>query len=181
MREGDFTDTLSWADEYSVKEGEGKPRLRIRTLRGRTLTFESVPRDVGGISGVEWRLTAFVRSPSKGLESLAKGTKDAVPEMEVTALFEETGLWGTTGCNSYASSTLTEPGGRGEPIVGGDGSVAKDRRTTVTQKGCPDTPGVMEQEQRFVELLPFLERVQLFGNRLVIHTEPGVFILFKAK
>ena len=179
--EGRFTTDLSRANEYSVDEKPGKKRLYVRTSRGRTLTFESIPRDVGGISGVEWRLTAFVRSPSEGLESLAKGTKDAVPETEVTVLFEETGLWGSTGCNSYASSTQTEPGGRGEPIVGWDGSVAKDRRTTVTQKGCPDTLGVMEQEQRFMELLPLLERLQLFGNRLAIHTEPSVFILLKAK
>ena len=43
-REGRFTDDLSRANEYSVYQHEGKNRLKIRTSRGRTLAFESVPR-----------------------------------------------------------------------------------------------------------------------------------------
>ena len=99
----------------------------------------------------------------------------------MTLLFDETGFWGSTGCNSYASSTQTKPGEAGDPIVGEDGSVAQDRRTTVTQRGCPEGPMVMEQERHFVELLPFMQRVQVFGDRLAIHTGPGVFLLYQAK
>ena len=43
-REGQFTDDLSYAIEYSVYWHEEVKRLVFRTSRGRTLAFESVPR-----------------------------------------------------------------------------------------------------------------------------------------
>ena len=42
-RSGEFTDFLSWAWEYSVHEEQGISRLRIRSSRGKTLTFEPLP------------------------------------------------------------------------------------------------------------------------------------------
>ena len=59
--------------------------------------------------------------------------------------------------------------------------MVQDRETTVTERGCPERPQVMEQEKRFVELLPLIRRVQVFGDHLAIHTEPGVFLLFHAR
>ena len=41
--EGEFTDFLSWAWEYSVHEEQGVKRLRIRSSRGKTQTFEPLP------------------------------------------------------------------------------------------------------------------------------------------
>ena len=43
MRSGQFTDFLSWAWEYSVSDEQGSSRLRIRSSRGKTLTFEPLP------------------------------------------------------------------------------------------------------------------------------------------
>ena len=154
--------------------------LHFRTSRGRALTFEQLPRAIDGIQGVEWRLTAFVESPGKGPELLPVGNWDAIPGVDVTLQYEGTGLRGSTGCNSYVSSTRKVTDGKLEPTVREDGSVAQDRETTVTEKGCPETPEVMEQEKRFVELLPLIQRVQVFGDHLAIHTEPGVFLLFQA-
>ena len=42
-RQGEYTDFLSWAWEYSVHEEQGVSRLRIRSYRGKTLTFEPLP------------------------------------------------------------------------------------------------------------------------------------------
>ena len=42
-RSGEFTSFLSWAWEYSVHEEQGISRLRIRSSRGKTLTFEPLP------------------------------------------------------------------------------------------------------------------------------------------
>ena len=42
-RQGEYTDFLSWAWEYSVHEEQGVSRLRIRSSRGKTLTFEPLP------------------------------------------------------------------------------------------------------------------------------------------
>ena len=178
--EGRFTTDLSYAKEYSVEEVPGQSLLHLRTSRGRALTFEQLPQAIDGIQGVEWRLTAFVESPGKGPELLPVGNWDAIPGVDVTLQYDETGLRGSTGCNSYVSSTRKGTDGKREPAVREDGSVAQDRETTVTEKGCPETPQVMEQEKRFVELLPLIRRVQVFGDHLAIHTEPGVFLLFQA-
>ena len=99
----------------------------------------------------------------------------------MTLQFDETGLRGSTGCNSYVSSTRKGTDGKRQPAVREDGSVAQDRETTVKERGCPETPQVMEQEKRFVELLPLIRSVQVFGDRLAIHTEPGVFLLFQTR
>ena len=179
--EGRFTTDLSYAKEYSVEEGHGQGLLHFRTSRGGALTFEQLPRAIDGIQGVEWRLTAFVESPGKGPELLPARNWDAIPGVDVTLQYDETGLRGSTGCSSYVSSTRKGTDGKREPAVLADGSVAQDRETTVTEKGCPETPQVMEQENRFVELLPLIRRVQVFGDHLAIHTEPGVFLLFHAR
>ena len=57
--------------------------------------------------------------------------------------------------------------------------MALDREMTVTDRNCPKTPGIVEQERRFVKLLLLIKRVQVFGDRLAIHTEPGLFLLFQ--
>ena len=177
--EGRFGDDLSYANEYSVEARHGQSLLHFRTSRGRALTFEQLPRTIEGIQGVEWRLTAFVESPGKGPELLPVGNWDAIPGVELTLLFDETGLRGSTGCNSYVSSTRKGTDGKREPIIHEDGTVALDREMTVTERNCPETPGIVEQERRFVKLLPLIKRVQVFGDRLAIHTEPGMFLLFQ--
>ena len=179
--EGRLTTDLSHADEYSVEEGHGQSLLHLRTSRGRALTFEQLPQAIDGIQGVEWRLAAFVESPGKGPESLPARKRDAIPGVDVTLHYDETGLRGSTGCNSYVSITRKGTDGKREPAVREDGSVAQDWETTVTGKDCPETSQIMEQEKRFVELLPLIQRVQAFGDHLAIHTEPGVFLLFQAR
>ena len=42
-RAGEYIESLSWAWEYSVHEEQGISRLRIRSSRGKPLTFEPLP------------------------------------------------------------------------------------------------------------------------------------------
>ena len=42
-RRGEFSNFFTWAWEYSVHEEQGVSRLRIRSSRGKTLTFEPLP------------------------------------------------------------------------------------------------------------------------------------------
>ena len=58
--EGEFGDFLTWAREYSVDEEGGSSRLRIWSIRGKTLTFEPLPQTVKDIRDAEWSLMAFV-------------------------------------------------------------------------------------------------------------------------
>ena len=127
--EGRFTTDLSYANEYSVEEGHGQSLLHLRTSRGGALTFEQLPRAIDGIQGVEWRLTGFVESPGIGPELLPVGNWDAIPGVDATLQFDETGLRGSTGCNSYVSSTRKGTDGKREPAVLADGSVAQDRKS----------------------------------------------------
>ena len=60
IQEGQFTDDLSPASQYSVSEEEGIKRLRIRTGRGRTVTFKPLVAGVESVLDVEWHLSAFV-------------------------------------------------------------------------------------------------------------------------
>ena len=59
-REGQFTDDLSQAIEYSVSNEDGTERLRIRTSRDRTVTFEPMDAGFESVFDVGWPLTAFV-------------------------------------------------------------------------------------------------------------------------
>ncbi len=54
--EGEFGDFLTWAREYSVHEEGGSIRLRILSLKGKTLTFEPLPQTVEGIADTKWAL-----------------------------------------------------------------------------------------------------------------------------
>lgn len=175
-QEGQFTDDLSQAIEYSVSDEDGTRRLRIRTSRGRTVTFEPLAGGVQSVFDVGWPLTAFV-TVSKG------GDPDApllrvdrlIPQTVVTARFHEKGVSGFGGCNFYGARLEPE-----EPIAREDGSFAKGALTLEsTVMYCSDPPGVTEQEERFTELIPQFERYRIYGQLLVVHTKGDVVLLFQ--
>ena len=96
--EGEYTDFLTWAREYSVYEEGGSSRLEIRSVRGEVLTFEPPPPTIEDIADVEWALGTFIE--------LRQG--DGVPPhspvvegTEVTISFDEDGISGSSACNSY--------------------------------------------------------------------------------
>ena len=174
--EGRFGDDLSQAVEYSVSEEEGTRRLRIRTSRGRTLIFEPLSKSVDSVFGIEWRLKAFV-DPGQGdsdiglfrVTRLIQGT-------QVTIGFGEDGVGGSGGCNSYASQP--ESGGY---LVNDDGSIDIRDDISRTLELCPNPSGIIEQEERYLELVPTFERFQIYGNLLVVHTVNDLVLLFQAE
>ena len=58
--EGEYTDFLTWAREYSVYEEGASSRLEIRSSRGEELTFEPLPPSIEDIADVEWTLGTFI-------------------------------------------------------------------------------------------------------------------------
>ncbi len=175
-QEGQFTTDLSRAIEYSVSEEDGTRRLRIRTSRGRTLTFEPLTAGVEGLYGVEWRLTATLDTgrtdPDRGL---ALRTDRLVPGTEVTARFQVgKGVSVSGGCNSYYAKPEPE-----ESFAKRDGTFVQGAMTMeATVMGCADPPGVLEQEERFTGLIPQFERYRIYGELLVVHTSEGTVLLF---
>ena len=174
--EGRFTDDLSRATEYSVSEGEGTRRLRIRTSRGRTATFEPLAAGVNGVFDVEWRLKAFVHAGHTDSDIGLLRVTRLIQGTEITLGFGEDGVRGHGGCNPYASQP--DSGGLS---VKGDGSINIDDDFLTTSAGCTHPAGAAEQEERYVELLPKFARYRIYGDLLVVHAEDGAILLFQAE
>ncbi len=164
--EGRFTTDLSRASDYSVYKDAGSSRLMIRTWRGKTLTFEPLLPAVESIAQGNWVLKAFVKVhvTESGWRHLR--VTNLRPGSKVTMSFEEDGVFGSAGCNSYSAQhsigdeeiTLTSPG--------------------VTRRVCATPDGVMQQETRFLNLLPSLTKFHIYGDRLFIFTGEGRAVLF---
>ena len=177
-QEGQFTDDLSQATEYSVSDEEGTRRLRIRTSRGRTVTLEPLDAEVGSVFGVEWRLRAFVTVGQWGdPDAPLLQTDRLVPGTEVTARFRiGKGVSGFDGCNPYGARLEPE-----EPFAREDGTFATGLMAITSRgKSCPDPPQVVEQQQRFTGLIASFESYRVYGELLVVHTNEGTVLLFRA-
>ena len=174
--EGQFGDDLSQAVEYSVSEEEGKRRLRIRTSRGRTLIFEPLSESVDGVFGIEWRLKAFV-DPGQGDSDIGRFlVTRLIHGTQVTIELGEDGVVGSGGCNSYASQPKSEG-----YLANEDGSMDIGDDLSRTLELCPNPAGIMEQEERYLELVPMFERFQIYGNLLVVHAGNDLVLLFQAE
>lgn len=177
-QEGQFTSYLSRGIEYSVTEEDGTRKLRIRTSRGRTATFEPLDAGTAGVFGTEWHLKAFLNVARTDPDrSLAQRTERLIPGTKVTARFiVGRGMSGFSGCNPYSARLEPE-----ESFATRDGTFAKGAMVIeATVKGCPDPPGVMEQESGFTGLIAKFERYRIYGELLVVHTSEDVVLLFQA-
>ena len=167
--EGEFTDFLTWAREYSIDEAGGSSRLRIWSIRGKTLTFEPLPSAVEDTSDTDWFLTAFVElRPDSGM--WLHRTTEVVQGTEVTIRFDEHGIDGSTGCNTYEGPATVE-----------DGTLTVDRQSFVsTAKLCEEPEGLMRQEDRYLDLVQRATRYGIYGDSLFMQTD-DVFLLFHTR
>ena len=167
--ESEFGDFLTWAREYSVDEEEGSGRLRIWSIRGKTLTFEPLPQAVKDITGTDWSFVAFVELRfDSGM--WYHRTTEVVQGTEVTIAFDENGIGGSTGCNSYGGQAEFE-----------NGSFTMDQQSLrSTLKLCEEPDGLMEQEERYLALVQEATRYGIYGDRLFMQTNDDTFLLFQA-
>ena len=176
-QEGRFGDDLSQAVEYAVSEEDGITRLRIRTSRGRTATFEPLDAGLERLFGAEWHLTAFLDVGQTDSErSLALRTDRLIPGTEVRARFRaDGGMSGFGGCNGYGARPDPE-----EPFARMDGTFAQGAMAIESDlQGC--VSGVLEQEKRFTDLISQFESYQIYGELLVVHTSDDVVLLFRER
>jgi len=158
---------FTWAREYAVSWEEDSRLLRIRSLTGKTMTFEPLSPTVKDIAGTEWTLMPLVEVRIHGFPQ----TTRVVRGTDVTISFNEDGFTGSSGCNSYAGQATVE-----------GGAVTIDvQALTHTDKVCEDSDALMEQEERFLELLPHLQRYGRYGDDLFLQTDNRVFLLFEAR
>ncbi len=166
--EGEFGDFLTWAREYSVDREGGLSRLRIWSIRGKMLTFEPLPQAVEDTSDTDWSLMAFVEL------RLDSGmwhhrTTSVVQGSEVTIGFDEHGIGGFMGCNSYGGPAKVE-----------DGSVTVDRYSFFsTAMLCEEPDGLIGQEKRYFSLVQRATRYGIYGDSLFMQTDDNVFLLFQ--
>ncbi len=164
----DYTDFLTWAREYSVDEEGGSSLLRIWSIRGKTLTFEPLPQIVEDIADSVWTLWKFIEIR----QDVGVPQHSSVVEgSEVTILFDEDGISGSSGCNPYAALAMVK-----------DGSITIDAQSLDhTDKDCGDVEGLVDQEERYLDLLPRLIRYGMYGDSLFMQTGNDVFLLFQAR
>ena len=169
MLEGEFGDFLTWAREYAVDEGGGSRRLRIWSVRGKTLTFEPLAPIVDDVVNSEWVLEAIVemREIDPGFWS-TRQTR-VVEGTELTIIFDDH-ISGSAGCNSYGAEAKF-----------GDGSIRIDAEQFFWQEKLCETEGVMEQEERYLEMLAGVIKFGVFGDGLYLQTEDDVFLVFEVR
>ena len=173
--EAAFIHTLSPTEEYSVVDKDGTRRLIVRTSVGKLLVFEPLPPAAEEIADAEWSLRAFVplyfvhQHPDGSDVWDLRDVADVFPGTAVTISFDEDGMGGSSGCNSYAGPVRLE-----------DGSITVDSLIH-TEKLCAFLAGLMEQEERYLDLLPRLTQYGTYGDGLFMQTDDDVFLLFQAK
>jgi len=106
------------------------------------------------LKGTSWRLVTI-------------GGAGLVPGTQITATFEDGQVHGQA-CNSY----------------GGSYKVSGDKLTVdalfMTEMACMDPPGIMEQEQRYMEMLGLAQSFEVSSGKLQIFSAGGEVLTFLA-
>ena len=135
-----------------------------------TLTFEPLPQAVKDVTDTDWSLLAFVELRLDS-GSWHHWTTEVVQGTEVTIEFDEHGIAGHMGCNSYRGQAEFE-----------NGSVTMDQQSLrSTLKLCEEPEGFMEQEERYLALVQQATRYDRYGDSLFMQTDDDVFLLFQAR
>ena len=168
--EEDSSDSLWGAQQYSVIGKEGSEKLIIGTRSDQTLTLQAYPSSTSDAGQTEWSLEKIVDiSPH---ESGQPRIWDVIEGSTISFRFQENSVSGSAGCNSYqASLEVIE-----ENITIGPPSV--------TELSCAHlefNERVMNQESRFLDLLPQITRAVTGADRLFLSTGTGIYLIFEAQ
>jgi heat shock protein HslJ len=166
-QEGAYTTALEWARDYVVVEGQ----LEIRTARGEVLTYEPLaPEADRDLEGSRWRLLAMLENRTvEGMELALPMPVDRLPSSEVTVEYNEGTMSGSAGCNAYSAAYTSQ-----------------DLRLSIgpivrTEMVCESPPGVMEQEQRYLDYLVNVTRHDIAGDQLWLETDDESALIFVAE
>ena len=134
------------------------------------MTFEPLPQTVKDVTDTDWSLMAFVEFRlDSGMWH--RRTTEVIQGTEVTLEFDEHGIAGFMGCNSYRGPGEFE-----------NGSITVDRQYSFsTAKLCEEPDGLMEQEERYFSLMQQATRYGIYDNGLFMQTDDDMFLLFQAR
>ena len=126
-------------------------------LPGIVLLLAACGGEGNPLADTEWRLVALGDA----------GAPAAVVGGDPTAEFTTTtDLTGWTGCNAYGASYSVR------------GSDLRLDELTWTEAGCP-SQALFQQEQRMQDSLATIERFEVSGERLTLHSEGGQVLVFE--
>ncbi len=168
--EGDSSDSLWGAEQYSAIGEEGWEKLMIGTHWGETLTLKALTAVRLDAGQGEWSLKNILdlSSDDVGYHSIW----GIVPGSTVTVKFQETSASGSAECNSYQAYLRID----GESID--IGPVTKSEESCRHLENFND---VTRQEVRYLDLLPDVTRGVTFGERLFLSTGTGIYLIFEAE
>ncbi|MCY4415785.1 MAG: META domain-containing protein, partial [Chloroflexi bacterium] len=177
-----FIDDFVWANEYSTHFVQGvlrSLRMVVRTSRSKTLTFQPLPQiPPDAISDGQW---TFIRSlePRSGRSGMRwVEPTHAATGSDITAAFDESTVAGELGCNRYAYHAT---GGEGAVLVGPNGSMSLSEATLSTNNTCDSQADFSPHQRHYLDLLAAAERYHVFEDRLVIRTNTGDALMFRAE
>jgi heat shock protein HslJ len=155
-QEGAFMSHLANVSSYRT-EGD---RLVLTDAEGNDLLFFVQAEEVqpAPLAGTEWTLESFSSPGGETVSSVIAGTT-------ITAVFSDGNVGGNAGCNSY---------GAGYRIDGAELSIEPPISTKMY---CGEPEGVMEQENRYLNLLESVAGYRIDGNRLDLLDEGGATLL----
>lgn len=145
-----YTDALRQADRYRLADG----RLQVIDATGHTLLVFS-DRMQDALAGPTWLVGSMQRMEPDGGRAgygLIEGT-----QISVTFNVEDGGLGrieGNSGCNHFSGRYAI------------DDWTLSISDVSATEMACPDPPGVMEQEQEFLDNLRRVVSWTVAGTRL---------------
>ena len=126
-------------------------------LSGFVLLLVACGSDENPLANTEWRLVALGNADAPA----------AVVGGDPTARFTTTtDMTGWTGCNAYGADYSVS------------GLDLRLDHVTWTEAGCP-TQALFDQEQRIQDALVTVERLEVSGEQLTLHSEGGQVLVFE--
>ena len=185
---GILLDIGGW-ERHAVREEDGIRLLRIRTGLGTPVDFEELMPSVDNIAEAEWRLRSFIEVRRDEFRYGGPPcVENVLPGSDIVARFTETTVVSTVGPMEYSlddlSLSVVRPGERSTDGLAGldrwgaglpDGECLREDGEEASEQ---DTTG---QGERFLELLPELQRYMIFGDRLVVVTDSHQVLLFQVE
>jgi heat shock protein HslJ len=166
-QEGLYMAMLDGPARYRLDEGV----LEILSVRGEALLFEPLPeQSQEALEGPTWSLLAFVEpNPVADIAAPLPLPDGLLPGSEITLALEGGAAQGSAGCNTYwADYSL-------------DGNAFTFENLTFTEMACMTPEGVLEQEDRYLYLLPEVSRYHLWAGQLWLETEDGRALVYSTK
>ena len=162
-----------WAAEhYSVIDLAGSERLMVGTRLGATFEFRTLPALKPDVEEEEWKLLEIVDYSPDGRRDFLSTRGAPVEPSSVTISFKDAAIFGFAGCNSYEASVS---------LVDDVVSIGSPLASELSCHHLENVDDVMEQEIRYLSLLPQVTWIGTYDRVLFMSTDMGIYLLFEAE